>query len=1076
MPGNERHPKRSNLPLAKLAPPAPAHALPRPRLFASIDRALSEYTAIWITGSAGSGKTILAASYVQARQRPALWYRVDSGDADPASFFHYLRAAFRHIAPRRRPPPELGPEYLADLPTFTRNVFRRLASGFQGEPGLLVFDNWHELEPSSPLHELLAVGLEELPDNVGVLLLSRAEPPPPLSALRVKGRMTSLPNNALMMTAEEIQALYELRTGREPAPEVVERLRSITLGWAAGLVLLLDQPQGDMPPETQPLQDRTVLFDYFANEVMDRAEPGLRDFLLRTAWLPVFTRDMVRQVVGRDDVADTLQQLTSGSYFTLQRQGRPVTYEYHPLFAAFLRSQAQSALSEEERREIMARSAQALAEDGQLQHAAGLQAELGQWDELQSLIEHNAPELARSGRFATLAGLLARLPTERLQASPSLAYWEGLSRLWTEPEVARASLARAFRQYEAGGDIAGAALAWSGIVETYLVSWSEFVSIDPWLEAAETVILHARDPLPEPVAARFSLALFLTLMYRRPGDERLKVLAQDAWQLFQTIDDDQLRLFMGSHLLLYFTWWVADFATARILEEQLAARARHAGADPRHKLIHHAARAGLNWMQAENLEAMEAADAGLTLAEEEGIHIWDILIACQGAIAALSENQPERAHNYLERMRLALRPGRYVDTAWYAYLAAQYAEIRGDTVEAMSLLRQGRQEVEKSGIPYFTVAVHDALGRLLVRTGEVTEGTALLESAESLARSVGTPSLIYVNAISRAELACTEAVDESCLIPLRQAFSLARRIGFLNHAWWRGETMARLADVALQHGIEPEHVRALIRKRHLRPPPDLAVPEQWPFPVRITALGALAIERDGKPLAFTTRIPKKPLELLQVLIAAEGGYISEARVAEALWPDADGDLAHQNLRTTLHRLRKVLGPVAITVHDGSIALNREHCWLDLWSLEARLKHLDRDNTPTPPLQDIEALLAIYRGPLLVDSDLPIVLMARERLRNRFLRTIAKIGQRLLDTGACEQALACYQKALEIDPLAESLQAGLLRSHLCLHYTAEGMEAYIRYADLLQSQLGIDPGEELRSLYAQLRAEASKARA
>ena len=1076
MPGNDRHPKRSNLPLAKLAPPAPVRALPRPRLFASIDRALAEHAAIWITGSAGSGKTILAASYIQARQRPTLWYRVDSGDADPASFFHYLRAAFRHIAPRRRPPPELGPEYLADLPTFTRNVFRRLAVGFRGEPGLLVFDNWHELELSSPLHELLAVGLEELPDNVGVLLLSRAEPPPPLSVLRIKGRMTSLPNDALMMTAEEIQALYELRTGREPAPEVVERLRSITLGWPAGLALLLDQPQGEMPPEAPPLQDQTVLFDYFANEVMDRAEPGLRDFLLRTAWLPVFTGDMVRQVVDRDDVADTLQRLTSGSYFTLQRQGRPVTYEYHPLFAAFLRNQASAALPEEERRNVMARSAQALAEDGQLQHAAGLQAELGQWDELQCLIEHNAPELASSGRFATLAGLLEWLPAERLQAFPNLAYWEGLSRLWTEPVVARASLARAFRQYASGGDIAGAALAWSGIVETYLVSWSEFISIDPWLEAAETVILPARDRLPEPVAARFSLALFLALMYRRPGDERLKALAQDAWQLFQTIDDDQLRLFMGSHLLLYFTWWVADFATAEALERDLAARACSADADASIKLMHLAARAGSKWMLADSTGAMEAADAGLVLAQQEGIHRWVIFTASQGALAALAENLSERAQGYLDGVRSALIPGRYVDTTWYNYLNAQYAEVQGNTADAIARLRGVQREVELSGIPFFTTAVYNALGRLLVRMGEEHEGREWLDRAEQLARNIGSPSLIYVVDLSRAELACARAEDEHCLAPLREAMALTRQVGFVSHDWWRGETMARLAAVALQHGIEPEHVRALIRKRHLRPPPDLAMPEQWPFPVRITALGALAIERDGKPLAFTSRTPKKPLELLQVLIAAEGGHISEAHAAEALWPDADGDLAHQNLRTTLHRLRKLLGSATVLVHDGCIALNREQCWLDLWSLEARLRNLDREDASAPPAQDIEALLAIYRGPLLADSDQSIVLLARERLRTRFLRTIDRLGKQLLDTGACEQALACYQKALEIDPLAESLQAGLLRSHICLHHPVEGMAAYARYVDLLQSQLGIIPGEEIQSLYAQLCTEAAQARA
>jgi len=804
MVGNNRSRKQRNLPLAKLAPPAPVCVLSRPRLFAQIDQAREENAVVWITGAAGAGKTLLAASYIQARQLPALWYRVDSGDADLASFFHYLRAAFRHLAPRRRPPPELSPEYLADLPTFTRNFFRRLASAFRGDPGLLVFDNWHELEPSSSLHKLFAVGLEELPANVAVLLLSRAEPPPPLSALQVKGRMVCLGNDSLMMTPEEIASLYRIRTGRAPEPDVVTRLQDITLGWAAGLALLLDQPEDEEPSVPPPIQDQGVLFDYFATEVLDRAEPEVHDFLLSTAWLPVFTQAMARDISGQAEVSGTLQQLTTGSYFTLQRQGQPATYEYHPLFAAFLRTRAREALSGNERRALMARSAQLLAGDGQLQHAAWLYAELSQWDELQGLIEQNAEELARSGRFATLAALLERLPAERLQESPDLAYWEGMAHLWTEPETARASLARAFQQFEARSDLAGAALAWSGLVETYLVSWSEFVTLDPWIEAAEKRLLPARDRLPAPVAARLSLALFLALMYRHPGDDRLESLAENAWELFRSIDDEQLRLFIGSHLLLYFTWWAADFSAAEAMEEELAAWSAESDADPRIKLMHLAARSGSKWMLADGVGAMEAADAGLALAQREGVHVWDVFIASQGALAALAENLPDRALGYIEGVRLAVQPCRHVDTAWYRYLEAQYAEAQGNTSEAIARLRGVKREVELAGIPFFTTAVYNALGRLLERMGETEEGRALLDRAEKLARDIDSRSLIYIVALSRAELACAEAEDERCLEPLHEAMILTRQRGLVSHDWWRGETMACLAAVALRHGIEPE--------------------------------------------------------------------------------------------------------------------------------------------------------------------------------------------------------------------------------------------------------------------------------
>ena len=59
------------------------------------------------------GKTTLASSYIQERKLPALWYQLDEGDGDIASFFHYLGLSVKAAAPRyRKPLPPLTPEYL----------------------------------------------------------------------------------------------------------------------------------------------------------------------------------------------------------------------------------------------------------------------------------------------------------------------------------------------------------------------------------------------------------------------------------------------------------------------------------------------------------------------------------------------------------------------------------------------------------------------------------------------------------------------------------------------------------------------------------------------------------------------------------------------------------------------------------------------------------------------------------------------------------------------------------------------------------------------------------------------------
>ena len=78
--------------LAKINRPQLPQAYPRQRLFSLLDDAVPR-PLIWISANAGAGKTVLMASYLQARQLPDLWYRLDARDADIATFFYYLREA-----------------------------------------------------------------------------------------------------------------------------------------------------------------------------------------------------------------------------------------------------------------------------------------------------------------------------------------------------------------------------------------------------------------------------------------------------------------------------------------------------------------------------------------------------------------------------------------------------------------------------------------------------------------------------------------------------------------------------------------------------------------------------------------------------------------------------------------------------------------------------------------------------------------------------------------------------------------------------------------------------------------------
>ena len=87
--------------LAKLSRPRLFGVIQRERLFALLDENRGRLL-VWLSGPPGAGKTTLVATYLESRELTSLWYQVDPGDADPASFFHYLTVAARTLGGARR--------------------------------------------------------------------------------------------------------------------------------------------------------------------------------------------------------------------------------------------------------------------------------------------------------------------------------------------------------------------------------------------------------------------------------------------------------------------------------------------------------------------------------------------------------------------------------------------------------------------------------------------------------------------------------------------------------------------------------------------------------------------------------------------------------------------------------------------------------------------------------------------------------------------------------------------------------------------------------------------------------------
>ncbi len=81
-------PRTGKTPLPpKLTAPRLKNTLVRERLLTRLDQLCDQHAVIWISAPAGSGKTTLVGDDLAQHKRRCLWYQIDEGDNDVASFF-----------------------------------------------------------------------------------------------------------------------------------------------------------------------------------------------------------------------------------------------------------------------------------------------------------------------------------------------------------------------------------------------------------------------------------------------------------------------------------------------------------------------------------------------------------------------------------------------------------------------------------------------------------------------------------------------------------------------------------------------------------------------------------------------------------------------------------------------------------------------------------------------------------------------------------------------------------------------------------------------------------------------------
>jgi ATP/maltotriose-dependent transcriptional regulator MalT/DNA-binding SARP family transcriptional activator len=1056
--------------LAKLTRPKLFDALARPRLFAQIDEARSR-PVVWLTAPPGSGKTTLVASYLEARGLRHIWYQADGADADPATFVHYMRIAAQQLVGKAaKAMPVFTPEPQQDLARFAHTFFRDFFSVLP-RPCVVVFDNFQEIRPLPEGRTAFAHGLEEIPEGINLLIVSRTDPPPELARLVASRRIALIDETELRCTAKEAEAILgEQHLGRDD----LDRIQRQSEGWVAALVLLREHLSRRGAPLEESLgKGKDAIFNYFAGEIFSGARKENQRVLMLTAIAPSITAAEAVALTGEEEAPRLLEYLYRRHLFTDRRRGDDTVYHYHALFREFLLEELRKRVSGEDRRSATLRAAELLSARGQVTDALALFRDTQAWEPMRELIRAYALEWARQGRAQAVSDWIQSLPAEMRASDPWLEYWFGRAWIFVQPERGRPQLERAFEAFRAAGDLRGQALALNTIVTGYYYEWANFAPLDRWLPEFQRLLGEGAAPLDSESELRARAAWLIALLFRNPEDEHLAPCAARLDRLIDGEKDLNVRLMAASTLFNYINWKTEGEAAPA-----LVARIQPILDSPEVTPLmqvwwrtHLAFWHFLNGRYADSTGVMKEARA---VAERYGLEAYLFEIDHAEASALINKGDHDAAKARLDDMERGLAPTRTMQWPYLHHLRSVLEQRLGHAEASVRHAEKAVQLGRETGLPslqmpHFLARLAQSRAAAGDREGAMRAIDEAIETASPFERRTFEQRRDTLEIEVDIDAGDTERASRRL-----SALLVEQRVrGSYVFMRSRPDLAARFADFALQHGIETEFVQALIERNGLVAPPDAG--PAWPFRLRVRVLGGFELMRDGELVRFSGKTQQRPLDLLKLLVALGARDVDSQQLMAALWPDADGAAAKTSFDTTLFRLRKLLEvDNALVLASGKLSLNRALVWTDMQALENAFEAAQRSGDGKSAQRAAHRLLAAYTGALLGTEDDPWIAKPRDALRARFVRTLLGLGERLERDGDWKSAIELYRRGLEADNLAESLYRGLMRALAAAGDQAEALIAFRRCRELLSIVLGVKPSAETERLYREIAARSAAA--
>jgi LuxR family maltose regulon positive regulatory protein len=450
-------------------PSPPAKRVLRPQLIQRLDEGLAAGRQITLVSApAGFGKTTCVSEWLQTLDDwPVAWLSLDPADDDPGRFFTYLVAVLQKVDQNlgveiagilnagQLPPAEI-------LSTTLINDILDLNQRF-----LLVLDDFQVIQDAIILQIIEAL-VDNLPDVLYLVLLTREDPSLPLARLRANNQLAEIRAADLRFSPSEAKQFFNQVIGLTLSSQDVNNLVQRTEGWVAGLHLagLSMRNRTDPSSFIANLSGRQrFILNYLVEEVLSRQPQQIQEFLLQTSILDKLSGDLCNQVTGRTDSHVLLERLFNANLFLIPLDEEGLWYRYHQLFVDLLRDR-QERLMEADSAELHRRASHWYAGNGRISEAIQHALAARDYGVAVQWIEKHAMDMLMQWHVKTVEGWMQSIPADWVAQSPranlsfawmhlmranheqAFPYLERLQTLFADPQL-RDQIAREDPELEA---------------------------------------------------------------------------------------------------------------------------------------------------------------------------------------------------------------------------------------------------------------------------------------------------------------------------------------------------------------------------------------------------------------------------------------------------------------------------------------------------------------------------------------------------------------------------------------------------------------------------------------------------